>query len=46
MLIEKLLDITEILVNPIRFTRQVEDLYGSIKRFDLASYKQPNININ
>ena len=36
-MIDKFLDITEILINPLRFTRQVEDLYGSIKKFDIVS---------
>ncbi|CAD8072487.1 unnamed protein product [Paramecium primaurelia] len=46
LMIDKYLDITEILINPLRFTRQVEDLYGSIKRFDIVSARQNNININ
>ncbi|CAD8212869.1 unnamed protein product [Paramecium octaurelia] len=46
VLIEKFLDITEILINPLRFTRQVEDLYGSIKKFDIVSARQNNYNIN
>lgn len=45
-MIDKFLDITEILINPLRFTRQVEDLYGSIKKFDIVSARQNNLNIN
>ncbi|CAD8101345.1 unnamed protein product [Paramecium primaurelia] len=46
LMIDKFLDITEILINPLRFTRQVEDLYGSIKKFDIVSARQNNFNIN
>ncbi|CAD8213126.1 unnamed protein product [Paramecium octaurelia] len=46
LMIDKFLDITEILINPLRFNRQVEDLYGSLKRFDVVSARQNNLNIN
>ncbi|CAK58889.1 unnamed protein product (macronuclear) [Paramecium tetraurelia] len=34
--VERLLDITEVLSNPLRLTRQVEDIQGSIRKFDPA----------
>ncbi|CAD8099343.1 unnamed protein product [Paramecium primaurelia] len=40
--VERLLDITEVLSNPLRLTRQVEDIQGSIRKFDPAK-KQMNV---
>ncbi|CAD8153392.1 unnamed protein product [Paramecium octaurelia] len=43
MLIDKFLDITEILINPIKITKQMEDLQGSIKRYDILNSRNKNI---
>ncbi|CAD8057245.1 unnamed protein product [Paramecium primaurelia] len=41
--IDKFLDITEILINPIRITKQMENLQGSIKRYDIQNSRNRNI---
>lgn len=42
-MIDKFLDIKEILINPIKITRKMEDLYGSIKRYDILNSRNKNV---
>ncbi|CAD8145500.1 unnamed protein product [Paramecium pentaurelia] len=45
-IIEKLLDVVEIAFNPLRLSRQVEDLQYSIKQFDISKTKRFRIDEN